>query len=137
MDEVYYVDIQETADHNVAFASRCSCAYCRNFRKAFPVQCSEALAVLERFGLTEDADIDTIDYSWNETGDKRVYYAYYSVKGTLSQDGYVLYNGDAKITLFLEDSAETVCPESEMESPFFILEVEAELPWWLEESPDD
>ena len=137
MNEIYYVDIQATADHSAAFASRCSCAYCRNFRKVFPVQCSEASGILEKFGLTVAADIDTIDYFWNEARDKRVYYAYYSVKGTLSQDGYVLYNGDAKITLYQEDSAGPVCPESEMESPYFILEVEAELPWWLEESPDD
>ena len=137
MNEVYHVDIQATAAYKDIYTQPCDCVYCRNFRKTFASECPQAFEVLRGFGLELDSALDIIDYSWNATGDRREYYAYFSVKGTLEKDGLIIHRGDAKITLFQLDSPDLVYANTGMEAPCFVAEVRTELPWRIEERPQD
>ena len=126
-----HADPEATRRYYAAQDAYCTCAYCRNYYRAFPVCFPEAGAVLAGLGLSHDRSLEIMEYGLNDAGDRRRYEAYYPVQGTLERDGLRLYEKGAVITLWKPESIS--CPRPTMKMPYFIAAVQAELPWVMEE----
>lgn len=133
----YSVDAAGTTQYEDMFTQPCDCMYCRNFRNAFPMECSDALHILNQMGVQIDHALEIIDFFWNTAKDKRIYEAFFSIKGTLKEDEIVIHDGDARITLYRLDSSKLLYKNTAMEEPCFVARVEADVSWVLNESPED
>ena len=134
----YTVDIQATLDYNDLYNEPCPCTYCRNYEEAFPKTYPEVVEILKTFGIRVERPLEVMEWSWNDTKDKRKYSSFYSVKGELFQEELVIYDKDVMISLFHSDSNKPLYRNTGMKKPYFILEIwYIELPWVLPKPPDE
>jgi len=128
----YHADMEGTRRYWAENDWQCDCCYCENYRRAFPSAFPEGVEALERLGLSFDHALEICECGWNDERTARIYQAYYPVKGTLTEDT-VLLDGKGSITLFRRDSPDLHCPGSTMKPPYFVAEVQIQLPWVLED----
>jgi len=127
----YHADKEATKLWWAENSWQCDCCYCENYRQAFPDAFPEGIETLERLGLSYDHALEICECGWNDERTARIYQAYYPVKGSITEDT-VLLEGKGIITLFRSDSPDLHCPKPAMTPPYFVLEVQTELPWVLE-----
>ena len=130
----YFADAEATRRWWEAHDWLCDCCYCENYRRAFPVAFPKGVAFLEGMGLAFDHALEICECGWNDERTARVYQAYYPVKGELTKDIVVL-RETGKISLYRADSPHLHCPGVSMLPPYFVVEVQVELPWVLNEEP--
>lgn len=134
----YTVDVQATASYRDMYNAPCDCSSCRNFYKAFPSTCPEAMNILREMGLQPDSALEIMDFSWDADSALRRYEAIFCAKGEVLDDALVIFNADARITLYRADTSEPIYKNTGMQKPFFLVKVEAKLPWLLaDEKPSD
>ena len=134
----YTVDAQATANYRDMYNEPCDCSSCRSFYKAFPFTCPEALNILREMGLRSDSALEIMDFSWDADRSLRRYEAVFSANGELLEDGLTIFDADARITLYRADTSEPIYKNTGMQMPFFLVKVEARLPWLLpDEKPSD
>lgn len=130
----YWIDVEATSNYHDKYNEPCSCAYCRNFRAAFPQYVPKAMTKLQEIGLDADAALEIIDFSSGSPEKIRNYEVFFSVKGELLRDGVLFYDGnDAKIMFYQIDSPEPLYTNTGMAEPYFIAEMDIVLPWVLNE----
>ena len=136
----YTVDIEQTMSYSDMYNEPSEYTGYKNYIKTFPKFYPKAYEFLKNFAVPFERPIETLDYFWNDTGDKIIYESYYSVKGELFEDKVVVYNDDARITLYKSDTQESIYGNTGMEKPYFILVIDnLELHWVMDtpyEEPD-
>ena len=121
-------DPEATQDHYLSAGPPCGCLYCRNFRKAF-----SGFPWFEELGVTP-ALPDLLSDFPAETPDKRLYIGHYQLAGRLL-DGPEVMDGhwNESVTAAIGDFT---IGFSRAEDGL-MLEFEAVLPWWMDESQED
>lgn len=134
----YKVNVKETQSYLDMYNKPCNCILCNNYIKTFRNVYPEAVKVLSKLGVHVEYPLEIIDCFWNDRKYKRRYESYYSIKGELLEDKTVLYDKDVVITLYKSDTDEPIYSNTGMEKPYFILKItNVELPWVLDEIPED
>ena len=134
----YIVDIKATQSYLDMYNNPCECITCKNYFKTFKVIYPEVIEVLNKLGIIIQYPLEIIDCFWNDKEDKRLYESYYSVKGELFEDKIILYDKDAIITLYQPETDASIYCNTGMKKPYFIVGItNIELPWVLDEIPED
>ena len=134
----YTVNIKETQSYLDMYNKPCECILCKNYFKTFATIYPQAVEVLNKLGVREQYPLEIIDCFWNDKKNKRIYESYYSVKGELFEDKTVLYDKNVTITLYKSDTDEPIYTNTGMKKPYFIVAItNIELPWVLDEIPED
>ena len=137
MEKPYLVDLQATINLHAQAHEMCDCAYCANIRLAFNDHPINKSGILNEFGFDLQGEMEIMDLFWNGTRDKRVYEVFYAVQGTLIEDGYSFEDGEALVHLYQSNSPKLCYDLTDMKPPCFFLVLRIELPWLLEEIPED
>jgi len=128
----YSADIGATRQYWAENDWQCDCCYCENYRKAFAGAFPAGVQALEGLGLRYEHALEICECGWNDCQTARIYQAYYPVKGILTED-HVLLEGEGRIALYRADSPDLRCPSPRMKPPYFVAEVQIQLPWVLED----
>lgn len=137
MKTPYLIDLSATKKFHAQAHEMCNCAYCENFRLAFKEHPINKSGTLNEFGFDLQGEMEIMDLFWNGTRDKRVYEVFYAVQGTLIEDGYSFEDGEALVHLYQSNSPKLCYDLTDMKPPCFFLVLRIELPWLLEEIPED
>lgn len=86
----YTVDIEQTMSYSDMYNEPSEYTGYKNYIKTFPKFYPKAYEFLKNFAVPFERPIETLDYFWNDTGDKIIYESYYSVKGELFEDKVVV-----------------------------------------------
>ena len=129
-DWLLEIDIDLTMSLSGAQATEhCSCAYCRNFYRAIDEACPHLRQFLSGFGIDVEGPDELCPF------EPTIYEVTFIIQGKILREGReALYIDDIPLQI---KSAEASDMETEHPMPYFTFCIGLiELPWLLEESPD-
>lgn len=127
-------DYKLTKEYRYKYESQCVCAYCRNYYRSFKVKYPKTSEFLEEFGLDVNFPLEAMPLEYDKLNDKMEYTIYYTVKGSMIEDGYVSTLEALDIIIFKGLNMDNPCPNPKMEEPYLLIELSGvKLPWLLEE----